>query len=107
MARSFSPFYFINPEAKTKNKHYGPTAMRNILIKALRKANEPDIPLYNFLKHSSITQKSHAGVPDADLALAADIDIRTVKHYRVAAEMQKKKEVLNLCVKSPWKIKSK
>jgi len=95
MTKSFSPFYFINPKSISKTQHYTQTTMRTILKKALKKANEPHISLYHFLKHSSITQLSHAGVPDADIALAADIDVGTVKHYRIAAVLAKKQEVLN------------
>ena len=99
MAKSFSPFYFVNPYGKTKTKHYTQSTMTSILKRALRKANEVDINLYNILKHSAITQAHRDGVSDADLAMAADIDIQTVGKYRDAAVVEKKRAVFDRVVR--------
>ena len=95
MAKSFSPFYFVNPDGLTKTKHYAQTTLTSILKRALKKANEVDINLYNFLKHSAITQAHRDGVSDTDLAMAADIDIQTVAKYREAAVVEKRREVFD------------
>lgn len=98
MAKSFSPFYSVNPDGKTKTKHYVQTTLTNILKRALKKAGEVDINLYNFLKHSSITQAHRDDVSDADLAMAADINIQTLQKYREAAIVEKKLSVFDRVV---------
>ena len=103
MAAAFSPFYFINPLGKTKTKHYTQSTLTSILKRALRKANEGDINLYNILKHSSITQAHRDGVSDADLAMAADIDIQTVGKYRDAAVVERKRAVFDRVVEIPMR----
>ena len=98
MAKSFSPFYFINPDGLTKTKHYTQSTMTSILKRALRKAGEADINLYNILKHSSITQAHRDGISDADLAMAADIDIQTLQKYRDADVVDRKRGVFDRIV---------
>ena len=101
MSREFSPFYFVNPKGLTKSKHYTHTTLTSILKRALKKAGETDINLYNFLKHSAITQAHRDGVSDTDLAMAADIDIQTVGKYREAAVVEKKRSVFDRVVEMP------
>jgi len=98
MAKSFSPFYFVNPYGKTKTKHYTKSTMTSILKRALKKANEADINLYNILKHSSITQARRDGISDADLAVAADISLQTLEKYRENAVVEVKRGVFDRVV---------
>lgn len=92
--RTFSPFIFINPLARTKDKNYTIESLGRIWKAACKKSGE-SIPLYSGLKHSTACQLvNDHGLSLSDLQTAGDwARLDSVKKYAVV-EVQRRKELL-------------
>ena len=78
----FSPFFFVNPRARRRNKRYTNESLNNIWKNARQLAGE-SIDLYSGLKHSSCSQYiNEKGLSESELqAITQHARIESVRQY--------------------------
>lgn len=91
LRRTFSPYVFINPLARTRHQHYTLESLGRIW-KAACTASGESISLYAGLKHSTACQlHNDKGLSLSDLQVAGDwARLDSVKRYAVTEEARRK-----------------
>lgn len=93
MTKGFSNFFFQNPRALNRERHYTVWVMRRIWKIACRKVGE-SIDLYQGLKHSSCCQfLNEKGGTLTELAEITGQDLTSLQHY-VTTEVARKRELM-------------
>lgn len=97
LTKGFSPFFFINPRAANREKHYTVYVMRRYWLRACKKVGE-DIGLYQGLKHSSCCQfLNEKGGTLTELAEITGQDIESLRHY-TKTEVARKRRLMERVV---------